>query len=427
MKRKISALVLLCSAIQAQTPVPVWELVKNAISPEMSTGRVEVTDGTVTLDGTNSFSLPAGLLGKQDDYTIEFEVRRPADTKSGHGFTLFSNMDKERETGIGYTYFPPDYNCGWLSKNGHMTVEQRGLLNDKFNKITLVVKDRQMMMFRSGLLLAMTDSVNPSSLPLTFGGMPDARRPPQRYDFRNIKIYDQAIFPSGFDRSAERMRHVSGDQYTMQRVTVTDATLPRILVVGDSISMGYRGYITEHFKGRAYVDYWVGSGCSWYGKSLGDKDSTAVRAWKGVLSNGPYDVVSWNAMTLHWWSPNQSNRCPENALAGCAAEAVEHLKKTVPKTRFIWVRCTPIRSNLADGTPTLDNPENARMVKFNTIVDEVMKKQGIPEIDLYAIAEKQLHTVHKGSLDTVHWGTEVSRLFADAIIKEVEKLLPAPK
>jgi hypothetical protein len=136
-------------------------------------------------------------------------------------------------------------------------------------------------------------------------------------------------------------------------------------------------------------------------------------------------VISWNAMTLHWWSPKMADRCPEDSLAARVTETVEHLKQVAPKTRLIWARCTPIRSNMDDGTPILDNPENARMVRFNKIVDEVMRREGIAEVDLYAIAEKQLSTVPKGSQDTVHWGKDVSRLFAEAIIKEIEKGLAA--
>ena len=66
------------------------------------------------------------------------------------------------------------------------------------------------------------------------------------------------------------------------------------------------------------------------------------------------------------------------------------------------------------------------MVKFNKTVDEGRRmREGIPEVDLYAIAEHQLHTVGKESQDTVHWGTDVSRRFAEAIIKEIERRLPA--
>ncbi|MEI6073756.1 MAG: hypothetical protein WCS31_18390 [Verrucomicrobiae bacterium] len=50
-----------------------------------------------------------------------------------------------------------------------------------------------------------------------------------------------------------------------------------------------------------------------------------------------------------------------------------------------------------------------------------MKKEGIPEVDLYAIAEKQSLASCKGNPDVLHWWPEASKLFADAIIKEIEK------
>ena len=97
----------------------------------------------------------------------------------------------------------------------------------------------------------------------------------------------------------------------MQRSDIKDPALPRILVIGDSISMGYRGFITKHFKGKAYVDYWVGGG--WLDPdSVKDRNSKVKKSWSGVLSNGPYDVVSWNAMTLHMWN-GTPGRCLEDS------------------------------------------------------------------------------------------------------------------
>ena len=123
---------------------------------------------------------------------------------------------------------------------------------------------------------------------------------------RGLKVYDKAISPTGYDRNAEMMRACSGAGYTMQRVDVKDPKLPRILVVGTSISMGYRWFITEHFKGRAYVDYWVGGG--WMNpREFEAKEPGIETAFKGVLSQGPYDVVSWNSMTLHMWKKSTSS------------------------------------------------------------------------------------------------------------------------
>lgn len=356
-------LTLVATALQAQTPAPVWELGKNPIDPKMTTGKVDVVNGTVMLDGANTFALPASLLGAQNDYTVEFEVKRPTEMKQGCGISLVSNTDEKNKAGFGLNYFPPDYNACALFCNGYQTVEQRGFLSDAFIKLSFVAKDGRMTMFRNGLLLAITDAIKPSALPLVFGGATSAQRPPQSYSFRNIKIYNQPIFPTGFDQSAERMRNYSGDQYFMQRAEIKDPTRPRILVIGDSISMGYRSYITEHFKGKAYVDYWVGGGTD----NMEGETAAGKRAWKGVLSNGPYTVVTWNSMSLHSWP--KPERCAEETYA------------------------------------------------------EIMTKYGIPGVDLYALCETKLDTVAKGSKDSVHWNQEVCKLMAIEIIKKSKRRL----
>ena len=394
-----------------------WELGKNAIDPASIQGKVELVDGGVKLDGSNSFAIPASALGAQNDYTIEFEVKRDP---NDDGLLLMSNASVADKVGLGLDY--TSYGAGFILANDGR-IEQGKLLPEVscFYKLSFVVKDKQLQFFRDGLLLLATDAVNPSPLPLVFGQI--KTKPSKPYGIRNLKICDSAIFPTGYDQSAERMRAFAGLNYFILRAEVKDLKLPRILVIGDSISMGYRGFITEHFKGKAYVDYWVGG--TWFGsEALKDGDKAAAKiAWRGVFSNGPYDVISWNSMTLHMWSPKQAWRCPEESIVPNFSNMVEFLKAEAPKTQFIWVRCTPVRAIQADGTQKLDGPDNERMVKYNGIVDTVMKKEGIPEVDLYAIAEKQSLASFKGSQDNVHWGPEVSKLFADAIIKEIETQL----
>ena len=397
-------------------PKPTWELGKNPIDPAMTKGRIELVDGILKLDGKNSFSVPASVLGAQNDYTIEFECKRAPSgptTKNAERILLVSNTDEKNQAGLGFNYFRPEYNCGWLLVNGYRTVEQRGFLDDKFNKVTIVAKDKRLMLFRNGLLLAVTAEVKPSSLPLAFGEVRET--PVAPYELRNIKIYDTALFPTGFDRSAERMQYYSGDGYAMQRVTIKDSTLPRVLIVGDSISMGYRGAIAKHFQGKAYIDYWTQGYLSVEGRN-----SQGERALSGVLSNGPYDVVTFN-FGLHWWPHPQ--RSPEDKYVAQMTKLVEHLKKTAPATKFVWIRTTPWRTTPAEGKPSLDNEQNQRIIRFNKMTDEIMATHGIPEVDLYGLCEKKLDTVAAGSKDAVHWNQEVSRLMAEEIVKEIEKCL----
>lgn len=414
----LTALSSTCMA-QNEPPKPIWELAAGSIDPQLTKGTVELVDGVVKFDGTNALSLPASLIGDKKDYTIEFEVKRPPETVPDRRIHLVSNFDGEKKTGFGIIYCPPEYNAALIFLNGYQTAEHRGFLNDAFNKVTIVVKDRKLSFFKNGLILTMTEECKPSDLPLTFGGI--ERNPAGSYEFKNIKIYNEAVFPTGFDQSAERMRNYSGEGYFMQRVEIKDPTLPRILVVGDSISMGYRSFITEHFKGRAYVDYWVGGG--WFGETAKGPDSPAKRVWNGVLSNGPYDVISWNAMTLHMWN-GYPGRCDEKTYPANMTEVVEHLQKTAPNTRIIWVRCTPWRTTPDTGHPTYDTTRNDAIVRLNKVTDTIMTGHGIPEVDLYALAEKRFDTVPAGSKDALHWSTEVSREMAGEIIKEIEKDFP---
>ena len=426
---------------QTQEAKPIWELGKNAIDPVLIQGKLECVDGVVKLDGSNSFAIPSAVLGAQTDYTIEFELRRsPLFTtlpRMEGALLLVSNRDATAHAGLSLIYFPPGWDCnGGISNtmgidvNGYWNGECGGLEGEAFNKYSLVVKDRSAAIYRDGLLLLMTGEVKASQMPLTIGGkgwrgelLPskgEGKPVPQPYELRNLKIYDYAINPPGYDPCTDMMRNVAGEGYSMQRVDAKDSSLPRILVIGDEISRGYRRFITEHFFGRAYVDYWLGGG--WGDPNSVKGESSKVKAsWTGVLSNGPYDVISWNASTLYLWTPAHPERCLESNFSDNMSEIIEHIRKTSYGSRLIWVRCTPYTTPVADGPSLLNAEKSERLVKFNKITDEVMAKYGIPEVDLYSLCEKNLD---KASKDGAGWGADASQLMADEIIKEIEKVLP---
>lgn len=420
-KRLLIFLMFSVSAVVfGQAVKPSWELGKDPIDPEMIGGHIELIDGVVQVDGTNTFALPKSVLGDQDDYTIEFDVKCPDGMKNGHSIPLFSNSDQGAQTGLSLVYHPPSYNCAWLFTNGEKMAILPKALDDKFNTITVLVKDKELLIFRNGLLLAATDTIHPSELPLQFGGMYHAKNAPESYSLRNIKIYQSAVFPKGFDKSTDVMLSSSGDQYTMYRAKIKDPTRPRILVVGDSISIAYRKYITEHFKDTAYVDYWVGG--RWYEPAaVKDENSKVKRSYKGVLGNGPYDVVSWNPMTLHMWNPDNPHYCSVEQYPANLAEIFGYMQTLAPETQFLWVRCTPYTTKGASGGQIIDEEKSKRLATFNSLTDQLMAARGIPAVDLWAVCEEHPEL---GSADTVHWSQEASKLFAETISLEIEKYLP---
>ncbi|WPJ96084.1 SGNH/GDSL hydrolase family protein [Coraliomargarita algicola] len=408
----------MCSAKASNSPV--WELSEEALAESTLTGTVVLEDGYVELSDQDTITLPDGLLKQGEDFTVELSVLRPEETVSGQEIFLVSDVGAEDEQGLQVIYYPPSYNALVINDSGNRCVEDRGFLSDRSHKLSLVVKEGQMSVFRDGFLKAMTAGISYGSKPYTFGGSKDELG--SKYRFSEIKVYDQAIFPEGFDGSGDRMINYSGEGYLMQRVRIENPDLPRILVVGDSISMGYRRYITAHFEGRAYVDYWVGG--HWFGETARGENSKAKVAWDGVLSNGPYDVISWNAMTLHMWN-GSPGRCNEETYPANMTEVVDHLLASAPDTAFIWVRCTPWRTTPESGRAGLDPVHNPRIVRLNAVTDAIMRERNIPIIDTYSLTLERFDTLREGSKDAVHWPSSVNEEMAEMIIEQMEKSLSA--
>ena len=202
----------MAALLHAGNPVPTWELGKNQIDQSTAKGNVKLKDGVLLLDGMNSFQIPASVLGKQKDYTIEFEMRLPPGFKNlprmKGAVRIISNIDLANKTGFGITYLPPrwDPNGGVSNRlgvetNSFWNGELRGISNNKFTKITFMVKDDLPSMYVNGLLISMFNDIKPSSKPITIGGWgwrgnleransrKGSKAIPQPYELRKLKIY----------------------------------------------------------------------------------------------------------------------------------------------------------------------------------------------------------------------------------------------
>lgn len=412
------------AALSTLASEPTWTLGRDPFAHGNVTGKVEVVDGAVRCDGSNSFAIPAQALGNQRDYTIEFEVKRlPTSGEDRDILNFVSNVDAEQHAGLafGVQFYPPQWRASALIVNGHPTLSPKAFVPGTAYKVTLAAKDGQLLFFLNGLLLGMTETVKPSTRPLTFGTV--SPQPIIPYELRDVRIYDRTVLPSTYDPSAKFMRTYSGDQYTMERADVADPSRPRILVIGDSISMGYRRYLSEHYQGRAYVDYWISPLMfRLTPEDVAGDDAKILRAWRGVLANGPYNVITWNHATLHMWNPDKPERCQPETYKVCMDKIVAHVQALAPQTRVLWVRCTPVVGR-ADGKPTLDTPTNKRLELFNRLSDEVMTARGVPLVDLYAVAAANLDKVES---DGAHWTPAGYRLMAQVLVAAIDRALPRP-
>jgi lysophospholipase L1-like esterase len=145
--------------------------------------------------------------------------------------------------------------------------------------------------------------------------------------------------------------------------------LPRVLLIGDSITQGYSGKVAEQLKGKASVARLTTS------KSVGDPALLAEVAL--VLDQAAFDVVHFNN-GLHGWGYS------EEVYQRCFPELLDVIAKHAPRAKLIWATTTPIRTggNLAKFSSNTDHVK-----RRNQIAQEAVAKRGVPIDDLFGLVE----------------------------------------
>jgi hypothetical protein len=196
-----------------------------------------------------------------------------------------------------------------------------------------------------------------------------------------------------------------------------DPELPRVLLIGDSISVGYTLPVRELLKGRANV-HRPPTNCASTKHGL-----EGIDKW---LGQGKWDVIhfNWGLHDLKYMGANGKNladpKDPANApqvslgqYAENLAKLVNRLKKTGAK--LIWRNTTPVPEG-AQGRVVGDS------AKYNATAAKIMSGHGIPTDDLYSFSKK--HWDEIGRQANVHFTPEGSGRLAKQVAEAIEKLLP---
>lgn len=143
--------------------------------------------------------------------------------------------------------------------------------------------------------------------------------------------------------------------------------LPRVLLIGDSITRAYYPSVADKLKGKAVVARLATSKCA--------GDPVLVQEVALLLSQYHFDVIHFNN-GLH--GMGYSEQSYQNGLR----DLLDTLKKDAPGARLIWATTTPVRdtanlSHLADRTE--------RVKARNKMAAAIIAPQGIPVDDLYTL------------------------------------------
>ena len=193
-----------------------------------------------------------------------------------------------------------------------------------------------------------------------------------------------------------------------------DPKLPRVLLLGDSISMGYMLDVRKLLAGKANV-HRPAENCGETARGLKQLDT-----W---LGDGKWDVIHFN-FGLHdlkyvdakgtYVTPDKGKQVtPLAEYEKNLRELVARLKKT--NAKLIWCSTTPVPAGAAG---RLEGDE----IKFNEVAAKVMKDNNIPIDDLHSVAMPQLAKIQQRK--NVHFSEAGSAILAKAVAEKISEALP---
>ena len=199
-----------------------------------------------------------------------------------------------------------------------------------------------------------------------------------------------------------------GKNWGFEKAKIFAPKLPRVLLIGDSICIGYRPVVTQILAGKANVDVWL--------NPMHQASPELHEILAQVLAQGPYAVIHFN-MGLHGWI---KGRIPDGQFAPLTRKLVTHLREDSPGAKLIWASTTPITLK---GRPTkLDATNNAVILSHNQMAAEVMAGMKVPVDDLYGLMTKHL-ALGKG--DTAHWQAAGYQVLGQQVAAVIEEHLKA--
>lgn len=186
-----------------------------------------------------------------------------------------------------------------------------------------------------------------------------------------------------------------------------DPKLPRVLLIGDSISIGYTLAVRDLLKGRANVHRIPING---------GPTTNGLARLKRWLGDGKWDVIHFN-WGLHDLKamPDGSRQVSPEAYEKNLRELVTQLKATGAK--LIWASTTPVPEG------KLNPPRsNADVQAYNRLAAAIMIEHQVAMDDLYEFALPRLAEIQRPA--NVHFTDAGSKVLAGQVATSIATALP---
>lgn len=204
-----------------------------------------------------------------------------------------------------------------------------------------------------------------------------------------------------FDKEAKV--NLSKEKYEWIRIWCEDTNneeLPRIALIGDSITEGYYNYVKEALRDIAKVDYLA--------TSYSVASNIYIETVKNFINDSDYKVVHFN-YGLHAYS------VPEGLYASCCKELLQFI-------------CERAKTIVATTTTVLDETleiENSRwkgkVFERNEIITQIATELNLAVNDLNSVCKEFDKT--KRNTDGVHFVEAGYKELAKSVVLNIKELL----
>jgi GDSL-like Lipase/Acylhydrolase family len=185
-----------------------------------------------------------------------------------------------------------------------------------------------------------------------------------------------------------------------------ETNLPRVLLIGDSITRAYYPKVEKLLAGRAYVGR--------LSSSAFISDPVLLMQIRMALSQYKFDVIHFNN-GMHGWQHS------EKEYEQSFPEYLKIIRQYAPNAKLIWANTTPLKVS----PPSSENftiATDDRIAERNAIAAKFMQANGIPVEDL----NTPLRGHPEYHEDNVHFNSQGIAIQAALIATDIERLLGQP-
>jgi lysophospholipase L1-like esterase len=224
-----------------------------------------------------------------------------------------------------------------------------------------------------------------------------------------IVEYSQPIAKRKPDPKAASSGQAASDAANPFAPVQDEAGLPRVLIIGDSISIGYTPSVRRRLKGQANVHRIPANG---------GMSSTGLKNLSAWLGKDKWDVIHFN-FGLHdakFLSPGKQ-QVPPDAYENNLRELVKRMQATGAK--LIWCTTTPVPPGELVPPRQFDDVGG-----YNRIAGKVMTECGVTVNDLNAFIRP--HVAKYQTPHDVHFTAEGSEFLAEQVAAAIQAQLSKP-